>query len=542
MTDAIVIGAGHNGLVCATYLAQRGLAVTVVEAAGEVGGACVTREFAPGFRVSTCAHLARLFDISIERELDLGRHGLVWAATGLPTVALDREGSTRRIDGDRVEGRDLPQADVERYRAFHRRITQYTRVLAHAARRTPPRRVEGGWRVRIALAGLALRLRLLGRDDMRDLLRIGAINIHDVLEEEFEDERLKGALSLDGVLGAWLGPRSPNSVLGYLHNNLALAWGQSGAALPTGGMGAITAALARAATVAGATVRTDTSVGRILTDAGRATGVRLANGEEISAPIVASSADPHTTFAGLVGYAALETGFVRRIEHHRSRGTAAKLHLALDEPPRFNGLEARDLGARLVIAPALGAVERAFDAVKYGECSTEPVLEISVPTAHDPGLAPRGKHVLSAIVQFVPLHPATPWPQLREPFIERLLVTLEAYAPGIRSSVIASDLLTPADIEARFGTFGGHWHHGELGFDQFMMMRPVPGAGHYATPVEGLYLCGAGAHPGGGVIGLAGCNAAREIHRMEGRPTKRGSTKRGSTKRVPTQRGREARS
>jgi phytoene dehydrogenase-like protein len=276
-------------------------------------------------------------------------------------------------------------------------------------------------------------------------------------------------------------------------------------------MGAVTQALANSARAAGVEIRTGIEVESLRLDGMRAAGVVLAGGETLAADVVVSNADPKTTFEDLVGFPRLETGFSRRIHNLRMKGTAAKFHLALDGLPDFRGVDSNDAGNRLLIAPDMRYVERAFDCAKYGEYSTAPVMEINIPTVHDPGLAPPGKHVLSAVVQFAPYALKAGWESGREAFTKILLATLEDYAPGIGNMVLGSELLTPADIQAQFRIRGGHWHHGELALDQFMMMRPVPGATQYATPVDGLYLCGAGTHPGGGVMGLAGRNAARQI-------------------------------
>jgi len=515
MTDAIVIGAGHNGLVCAGDLARAGYEVVVVEAAPVVGGASITRSFADGFKVSACAHL--LYQMHPDISRDLEEQGLTFAARDLATVALDRDGQCRRIAGASVSGTGLSQQDVDAYRQFHSRMVRYARLLSTVAGARPPKLVDGDWQDRWRLAELGLRLRLLGRDDMRELLRVGAINLFDVLNEILDDELLKGALSVDGVLGAHMGPRSPNTVLGFLYRRLDEIFGFSGPAIPLGGMGRVTETLAASAQATGVEIRTDTEVERVLIQDSRAVGVVLAGGESLSADIIVSNADPKTTFEHLVGFPRLETGFSRRIHNLRMRGTTAKLHLALDGLPDFTGVDAADSGSRLLIAPDMRYVERAFDHAKYGEYSSAPILEINIPTVHDPNLAPSGKHVLSAVVQFAPYNLGGGWASAREALSRMLIDILGEYAPGIDKLVIGSELLTPNDIEQQFRIRGGHWHHGELSLDQFMTMRPAPGATQYATPLDGLFLCGAGAHPGGGVMGLAGRNAAREICRRTSR-------------------------
>ncbi len=346
---------------------------------------------------------------------------------------------------------------------------------------------------------------------MRELLRIGGMNVYDLLEEHFRSAALKGALGFDAVLGTNFGPRSPGTVLTLLYRMAAEAAGDTALAQPSGGLGALCDALAKAATAAGATIRTSTPVAQILVESDRAAGVVLESGERIAARTVLSSADPKNTFLKLLGARHLDTGFVRRVSHSRARGLAAKLHLALDRAPQFSGLQGAALGGRLLIAPSLDYLERAYNHAKYGEYSAAPAMEITVPTVNDPALAPAGKHVMSAIVQYAPYALKGGWPQERERFTNLCIDTVERYAPGLRGSIIAAELLTPVDIEREFRISGGHWHHGELAFDQFFMVRPVPGAAQHRTPLPGLYLCGAGCHPGGGVMGIPGRNAARQV-------------------------------
>jgi phytoene dehydrogenase-like protein len=283
-------------------------------------------------------------------------------------------------------------------------------------------------------------------------------------------------------------------------------------------MGAVTEAMAAAARAAGAVLRCSAPVRRIVVDGDRAVGVELADGEQIDAVTVLSSADPKRSFLELTGVAHLDAGFVRRIRNFRCHGLAAKLHLALDGLPRFTGLTPAELQARILLAPDLDYVERAFNPSKYRTFSPDPIFEITLPSVADPGLAPEGKHVLSAVVQYAPYDLEGGWEAGREAFLERLLTLLEAYAPGLRALVLHAELLSPVDIEARFGITGGHWHHGELSFDQLFMLRPVPGAAQYVTPLPGFYLCGAGSHPGGGVMGAAGMNAAARVLAKEFQP------------------------
>ncbi|MGH8252993.1 MAG: phytoene desaturase family protein [Steroidobacteraceae bacterium] len=510
--SVIVIGAGHNGLVCATDLARAGRKVLVLESSTQAGGAAVTREFAAGFRVSAIAHLLHLLDPAVERELALVRHGLEYAKTGLRTIALSTQQPPLVIGGDEVHGGEVSAADRDALRAHAGRMRKFARVIARQHGRVPPRLRFDSWRDALPAAAVALDIRLLGRRNMREFLRVATMNIFDVLEEQFENPQLKGALALDGVLGTRLGPRSGNSVYAALYRHSGSANGRPGAlALPRGGMGAVTGALAAAAKAAGVDLRLSAAVDEIIVNNGRATGVRLRSGEVLLADAIVSNADPKTTLLRLLGARHLEAEFARSVHHVRASGTAAKLHLALGALPQFRGVAADQLGERLVIAPDLDYIERAFNPAKYGEYSQHPVMEITVPTLHDPSLAPAGQHVLSAVVQYAPYDLKGGWADAKPRFLAAIMATLEEHAPGIGALVQHAELLTPLDIEQQFGISGGHWHHGELALDQFMMLRPVAGAAQYAMPVAGLYLCGAGCHPGGGVMGSAGRNAARVI-------------------------------
>ncbi len=513
--DAIVIGAGHNGLVCANYLARGGRRVLVLEASSGVGGAAITREFAPGFQVSAGAHLLHLMPDEMIADLRLESHGLAWSGTRLTTTAL-LEGRAPLDLGAGVADQSVEAAaDAQALAAYRARMHSFAAALAPMFADVPPRLGTNAWTDRLALLRLGLRIRRLGRRDMRELLRIGGMNVYDLLEENFQSRELKGALAFDAVLGTNCGPRTPGTVLTLLYRFAAESRaGARGLAQPKGGLGAVCAALAAAASAEGARLRTGAPVARILVENDRACGVVLDSGEQIRADTVISSADPKTTLLRLLGTRHLDTGFVRRVTQIRARGLAAKLHLALDRAPQFPGLSAQQSAGRLLIAPSMQYLEHAYNHSKYGEYSEQPAIEITVPTLADPSLAPAGRHVLSAIVQYAPYALRSGWGESKARFLELILGTLERHAPGLRASVTASELLTPLDMEAEFRISGGHWHHGELAFDQFLMVRPVPGAAQHRTPLEGLYLCGAGCHPGGGVMGIAGRNAARQVLRQ----------------------------
>jgi len=511
MTDrndhTVIIGAGHNGLVCAAYLAKAGKQVTVLEAAEQVGGAAITREFAAGFKVSAGAHLLYMLDKNVRKELSLDSSGLAYSQTNINTTALAEDGNHLQISGDTLRGGNIDDIDRSALKEYRRLMNRFAGVINRLNNRIPPRLATRNGSDWINLAKTAVDIRLLGRDDMREFLRIAGINIYDVLQENFENPLLKGALSMDGVLGTNLGPRSNNSVFCALHRLSGL----QGMAMPAGGMSAVSNALAQVAGNHGALIRTSASVSNILMDGDHISGVELEGGEKIAAGTVISSADPKTTFLGLLGARNLEAGFVRRVQNIRMHGNVAKLHLALDGAPEFKGLNQNQLGDRLLIAPDLDYVERAFNQSKYGEYSIAPVAEIIIPSLYDSSLAPPGKHVLSAVVQYAPYQLKAGWSESKAVFTDKVIDLLAGYAPGIHSKIVHKELLTPVDIESQFRINGGHWHHGELAMDQFLMLRPVPRSAQYASPVNGLFLCGAGSHPGGGVMGSAGRNAAKAV-------------------------------
>jgi phytoene dehydrogenase-like protein len=508
----IIIGGGHNGLTCAAWLARAGQSVLVLEAAGDIGGAARTREFAPGARVSACAHLLHAMPADLARELDLAGNGLAYAAQDMRTVSLSESGETIVFHGSTVQGKGVSEADAAAYPRFNEDMQRFAGALRPVFEDLAPELSIETWRHRLTLLGLGLRIRRLGRFHMRELLRIIGMNLYDLLDEYFESPQLKGAIAMDALLGGEWGARSMGSVLTYLYRVAGYQRnGGIGVALPKGGMGAVSGALGAAARAAGAEIRTGARVRQILVENDRAAGVELDSGERLHADNVISNADPKHTFLKLVSVDHLDTGFVRQIKNLRSRGKAAKLHLLLDGAPRFKGVEESGLGSRLIIAPGTDEIELAFNPSKYGEYPAEPVLEITVPSATDNSLAPGGQHVVSAVVQYVPYDDSPDEDASRAAFLETVLDQLERYAPGIRGQVRKAELLTPRDIEREFGMTGGHWHQVELVFESFLFNRPIPVLAQHHSPVAGLYLCGAACHPGGNVMGIAGRNAARQV-------------------------------
>jgi len=508
----IVVGAGHNGLVCASYLARAGLQVQVLEALDNPGGAASTIGFADGYKVSGLAHILHSLSPKVCEDLDLYNAGLTMGLS-LQTISLDQKGDHLQLGENTVSGEGLTEKDIAAYADFKRDFRGYARALEPLMMNKPPRLKDMDFPDKVTLAKLGWKLRFgLGKSAMREFLRVGGINIHDVLNECFDDDRLKGAIAVDAVMGHHMGPRTPSTVLTYLHRLRGEIHGPQN--IPQGGMNQVVNALVKSATDAGVSIRTGCRVSRILVSDGKAQGVELESDEQIAADIVISNADAKTTFLGLVGTQELDAMFAHRIHTTRTAGDVAKIHIALNSLPVIKGLSIEQLGQRLLIAPGMRYVEHAFNHAKYGEYSENPVLEITIPSLSDSGLAPPGHHVMSVCATFAPYVLKKGWDGNRSQFLARVVAVVGQYASGFENQIVASQVLTPADIETEYNISGGHWHHGELAIDQSFMMRPVHGTAQYDTPVDGLFLCGAAAHPGGGVTGIPGHNAAQRILAM----------------------------
>jgi len=508
--DVIIVGGGHNGLVCAGYLAKAGKKVVVLEAQNQVGGAAVTSELSSGKKVSSCAHYLNQLNPKVANDLNLSAHGLKLSASNIATIALNGDGNHMFLSRNSVKGGGINDGDADNYRTFMALMHEYAETLGLLIDIPPMDIFNLDWDDKIAAMKLGWKMRFgLGAEKMSELLRMIGMNIRDVLDDEFDNELLKGALSFDAVLGTHTGPYSAGNFLTFLYR---IASGNNGAVdIPEGGMGAVTKAMANAAIANGAEVRTSARVKSIDVDKCAVIGVTLEDGEVLSAKIVASNANMKTTVFDMVGPRHFEADFVKRVGDIRMRGAAAKLNIALKGLPEFTGLSNDDLKNRLVIAPSQNQVEHAFNHVKYGEVSTSPMMEISIPSLVDDSLAENG-HVLSATVQYAPYDLKGGWTeQAKNEFLETCIDRLSEYAPNIREYIETAELITPKDLEDRFGLVGGNWHHGELTLDQMLMLRPVPEASRYALPLDGMYICGAGAHPGGGVMGAAGRNAAQAI-------------------------------
>ena len=512
--DVIVIGGGHNGLVAATLLAKTGRKVALYEANETLGGAAQTVEFHPGFKVSHIAHVLNRLHRDVIKALDLTRYGLKLGSSSSMVSVLDAGGRPLTLSGaygETIEG-DISDTEKAAWQTLRAQLFKHAGILKQVFDHAPPPFEGARWSELFRLGKTALSLRLLGKVEMRHFLRMILICIDDVANDQLSDDRLKGLLAIDATMGVHLGPRSPTSLLGLYYRLAGDLNGSVGIHdLPVGGMGAVIGAMEKSALAAGVVIHRKAPIARITSEAGQVTGVELSDGSNVNARVVFSGVDAKTTFLKLTGPRVLDTGFVRAISHIRMKGDAVKLHLALDQLPAFKGLSATALAGRMVIAPSSNFVEHAFNPSKYGELPDQPSMEITVPSVGDPSLAPSGKAVLSVIIQHAPFELKMGWDKGRDLLLKNSMKLLENYAPGIGRSVIASELLTPVDIERLYNMTGGHWHHGELQADQMAMMRPVHAASRYTTPIKGLYLCGASSHPGGGISGQPALNSVRSF-------------------------------
>ncbi|WP_347313465.1 phytoene desaturase family protein [Defluviimonas sp. SAOS-178_SWC] len=491
--DAIVIGAGHNGLVAAARLGQAGRKVLVLEAQDRPGGLLGA---SGGMRI---APMPTGLHPDIARTLALHRHGLSYDKP-MTTIVLG-SGAPVRIDGGNAAGVDAAMAAD--YARLHRRLVKQAGALGQMLLKVPPRLSDGGVADLISLGRMGLSVRMLGKADMRDLLRILLSNAWDLLNDEIGDGPLAAALAMDATLGGAMGPRSPGTVLALLYRMAGQGAGAAGQrAIPLGGPEALVQALVKAVEESGGQIRAGAPVERILVgDDDRVAGVRLAGGEEFRAPLVLSNAHPRRTLVDLLGVAEIDSEDARRARLMATEGMVARLDLALSSMPEVEGLGAGDLGQRLVIAPDMRAIETAFNAAKYRALPARPILECTIVPGDNPSL--------SVSAQFVPRTLKSGWIDAdRAQLAASVLGVLDDALPGIAKRVTDTAIATPADIEARFGLPGGHWHHGEFRVDQMLMLRPFGGAAQYRMPVAGLYLCGAGAHPGGDISGAPGWNAA----------------------------------
>jgi phytoene dehydrogenase-like protein len=520
--DAIVVGGGHNGLVAAAYLGRAGLRTVVLERRDSLGGAAATSELAPGARVPTLAHSVGRLRPSVVRDLDLRRHGLSLIGPDVRAFApsLDGQAIVLRSDADRTaEGlRRRSAHDADAYPGFDRLVRSLAGFLGQLAARTPPDIESPG--VGDAIAGLQLgrAFRRLGRHDARTITRVLPMAVADFVAESLETDALQAAIAWRGVQCTAMGPWSAGTTAVLLADSAGNDGGAAGQTVfARGGPGALAASLEAAGRAHGVEYRTNAEVGAVTSRDGRATGVVLIDGKELTAPVVVAGVDPKRAITRLADPVAVGPSLLWRAGNIRTPGTVTKVNLVLSGTPRFTaaGSDESLLHGRILVAPGIDPLERAHDAAKYGRWSDPPVMEAVIPSLLDPSLvegAPPGTQVMSVIAQATPyrLRDGT-WDDRREAFGDLVVATLDAYAPGLAAMVTARQVLTPVDLEREYGLTGGHPMHGEHGLDQWFLWRPLLGHARYRLALDGLYLAGAGAHPGGGITGQNGQNAAREI-------------------------------
>jgi phytoene dehydrogenase-like protein len=516
--DVLIIGGGHNGLITAFYLAKAGWKPLVLERRPQAGGAAITEEFYPGFRCSVLAHTAGPLRADVVRDLALAKHGLRMLRPDVGVTALAPEGRALPLPNDAAAAaRDIAafsQKDATRYVELEGVLGQVGKVLAQALSLAPPNIDNPSTGDLWGMLKTGRGIRRLGEKNMYRLLRWGPMAVADFVAEWFETELLRAVVAARGIFGTFLGPWSAGSTLVYLLRAAGDAHPSGSAWFAAGGMGAMTQAMAKAAQQAGAEIRTGAEVTEIRVKDGSVTGVVLSNGEEISAKAIVSNADPKRTLLKLVDPVHLDPSFVGKLKNYRAMGTVAKINLALAGLPRFTALADKNgaLAGRIHIGHEIDYLERAFDESKYGNFSRQPYLEVAIPSLTDSSLAPEGKHVMSIYMQYAPykLKGGT-WEDQRVALADTVVKTLTQYAPDLPSLILHHQVITPQDLEDTFSLTGGHIFHGELALDQFFTMRPLLDWARYRTPIKGLFLCGSGTHPGDGLTGSSGANAAKEI-------------------------------
>lgn len=516
--DAIIIGGGHNGLVAAAYLARAGKKTLVVERRHVVGGSAVSEEVFPGFTFSVCSYVVSLLRPEIIRELELPRHGLeILPLDGTFTPMPD--GNYLWRVNDHAATRRLiarhSRLDAEAYEDYGRAMAEMGRFVKPILGMTPPDPTSRDPRALMQLLSISGRFRGLSSEEQHRQIQLATMSAVAFLDQWFDTDVLKATMAASGIIGTFLGVRSPGTAYVLLHHYMgeidgaARSWG-----LPRGGTGSISNAIAAAARAAGADIHTDTGVTKILLNRGRATGVVLDNGDYIFGDVVASSVDPNLTFLKLVGPEHLPDDFVEDVRRYKLRGSSGKVNLALDALPDFSCLPGvgPHLRGAISISPSIDYMERAYDDAKYGRYSQRPYVDMVIPSVTDPSVAPPGKHVLSCFVQYAPYHLKDgDWDAERERFGDCVVDTIAEYAPNLKDIILHRQVLTPLDLEREFGLTEGNIFQGELSLEQLFFLRPVPGWARYRTPVKGLYMCGSATHPGGGIMGAPGRNAARHI-------------------------------
>jgi len=518
--DVVIVGGGHNGLVAAFYLAKAGCKPLVLERRAQVGGSAITEELCPGFRCSTLAHNTGPLRADIVRDMQLEQHGLKLATPDVSTVSLLPDGRALVLYSDAKKAAQeiagWSQKDAASYLEFGTALGKIGKVIGEALLHTPPNIDSPSSGDLWGMLKTGRSIRNLGKKDLYRVLRWGPMAVADLAAEFFDTEPLRATIAARGIFGTFLGPWSAGSALVLLLRAAADSTPAGGIQFPSGGFGAVTLAMAAAAKQAGAEIRTSAEISEIRVQDGVATGVALTSGEEISARAVVSNADPKRTLMRLVDPAHLSPDFIQKMKNYRSLGTVAKINLALSGLPEFPALKPKGDGnllrGRIQISPEIDYLERAFDESKYGNFSRNPYLEITFPSLSDPSLAPAGQHVMSIYMQYAPYKLKNgDWESQRKALGETVVKTIAQYASNLPQKILRHQIITPKDLEETYGLTGGHIFHGELALDQFFTMRPVLDWARYSTPIERLYLCGSGTHPGTGLTGGSGANAAREI-------------------------------
>jgi len=532
--DVIVIGGGHNGLVNAAYLAKAGKKVLVLERRHVLGGAAVTEEIIPGFLFSECSYVVSLLRPEIIRELDLPRHGLeILPLDGTFSPMPDGNHLWRMNDHAKSirEIRRHSRVDAEAYDEFSKMMTPMCRFVKPMLSMVPPDPTTLNPRDLKQLHFLMQRFRELSSDERYTLIQLMTMSSADFLDQWFETDVLKATMSASGIIGTFLGIRSPGTAYVLLHHYMGeidgafRSWGFS-----RGGTGAISNAIAAAAGEAGVEIRTKAPVGKILVKEGRAAGVVLQSGEEITANVISSSVDPHLTFEKFLEPSELPADFLEDVRRYKFRGSSGKVNIALDALPEFKSLpgDGAHLRGAISISPSMEYMERAYDDAKYGHYSRRPYIDMVIPSLTDPSVAPSGKHVLSCFVQYAPYKLAEgTWDEQREAFGDNVIDTISEYAPNIKNIIVGRQILTPLDLEREFGLTQGNIFQGELSLEQLFFLRPVAGWAYYRTPVDNLYMCGSATHPGGGIMGANGRIASQVILKEWKKPAGQRQTKNG---------------
>ena len=516
--DIVIIGGGHNGLVTAFYLAKAGFKPLVLERRSQTGGAAITEEFHPGFRCSTLAHSAGPIRPDIIGDMQLEQHGLKLIHPEPSVVSLNPDGRAIMLyDDAQKSATDIAKfsrKDAAKYPELEESLRKMGSVIADALKLTPPD-IDSPNRTDLwGMLQTGRALRKLGKKDLYRLLRWGPMAVADLVSEYFETDLMRGTIAARGIFGTFLGPWSAGSALVLLIRAAGDSHPAGSAHFASGGIGAITQAMSSAAKAAGAEIRIDAEVAEIRVKDEAAVSVVLKSGDEIPAKTIISNADPKRTLLKLVDPSHLSPGFAEKLQHYRMMGTVAKINLALDALPEFTALKNGNcaaLSGRIHISHGIDYLERAFDESKYGDFSKQPYLEVTIPSLKDPSLAPKGKHVMSIYMQYAPYKFKGDWDTQRGALGDTVVNALAQYAPNLPGLVLDGQIITPKDMEDTYGLTAGQIFHGELALDQFFTMRPLLDWARYRTPIANLYLCGSGTHPGAGLTGGSGANAAREI-------------------------------